>query len=43
MKCGNGYKKQTAKVIKHLKEDKKEYKEMAQDDTKLIKKLKKKK
>lgn len=31
------------KVISHLKEDKKEYKEMAKDDTKLMKALKKKK
>ena len=31
------------KVVKHLKEDKKEYAEMAKDDTKLMKSLKKKK
>lgn len=31
------------KVISHLKEDKKEYKDMAKDDTKLMKSLKKKK
>lgn len=31
------------KVVSHLKEDKKEYKEMAKDDSKLMKSLKKKK
>lgn len=40
MKKSNGAK---AKVLKHLKEDKKEYKEMIKDDEKLKKSLKKRK
>lgn len=39
-KNGSSVKK---KVIKHLKEDTKEYKEMIKDDAKLVKTLKRKK
>lgn len=43
MKGSKECKKEKSKVMKHLKEDKKEYKEMAKDDSKLMKSLKKKK
>lgn len=36
-------KKKVEKVLSHLKEDKKEYKQMAKEDTKLMKTLRKKK
>lgn len=42
MKCSKE-KMKSKKVMQHLKEDKKEYREMAKDDTKLMKSLKKKK
>lgn len=43
MKGSKECRKEKSKVMSHLKEDKKEYKEMSKDDSKLMKAMKKKK